>query len=143
MDDLEELVATLGGASTPIGGKRDLWAMQHAWRVSFAPEHTTWSGALSESEWHIFSYGYARHRHGAAAVAAYEKQSHSGLILAVSLARGEALKCRFRRNPTYALLRGSWRGDLYIMCEEMRWTFVLTHEEQIGPFFAESVVSEA
>lgn len=142
MTQLAGFVALLRGVCSPIAGQRELWSLQRRWRLAFASEQSSWSESLRDFDWHVFSYGYQPHRSGVAAIALYESIPRTAMILAESLSCGPALECAFESTLSYAQLRNAWPGDLYVIDKAMSWTFVMTHEQAIGPFFAEAVLLE-
>ena len=133
---LGSLLEQLHGNPTEIFRKRDLWSLQSQWRQAFAPTQRTWGGDLGTLDWHIFSYDYATHVEGQAALDAYDALTDQEMFAAVSLDKGPAFRCRFASHPTSAQVRPAWSGDLYLVGISMRWTFTITHEEFCGPYFA-------
>jgi hypothetical protein len=135
--DLGEIVLKLGcDELVEISRRQDRWKLQSSWHAAFAPGWHDWSGPLRDFDWHVFSYAY--HWHGAAAISAYERVPGAPLVIAKSLANGPAFRCKGQLMPVYVEMRKLWPMDLYVMNEGMTWTFVMTHEHHIGPFFVES-----
>jgi Domain of unknown function (DUF4275) len=135
---LDASLSDLGAELTAIEARRRRWAIQARWRDAFAPEWHDWSGAMNDRDWHVFSYHHARHLHGAAAVEAFELElaAPEPVIVATSLATGPMFVARFVVAPTYVSLSKAWRDDLYLFSNRLRWTFVMTHETGLGPYFA-------
>jgi hypothetical protein len=96
-----------------------------------------WSGGLRQADWHVFSFGYVNPVHGAAAIAAFETRSDAELFVAEDLSRGPMYRCNLPVTLPYIELRNTWRDDLYLTSTSFSWTFVLTHEEFLGPYFIE------
>jgi hypothetical protein len=119
---------------------RERWQVQAAWRNAFAGGRSDWSGSLKEFDWHLFSFDLVEHLRGASAVEAFGRARPGHFIAAESLSNGPMLRCEFAALPAYAAMRSAWPGDLILMNSEFDWTFVMTHEEQFGPYFAERVV---
>jgi hypothetical protein len=135
---LDDALTTFGAELVPVAGRRQQWAIQTDWRKAFAPDWHEWSGPMNDREWHVFSSGLAHHLEGAAAIEAFEAEvaSLEPLIVTESLAGGTLFVARFAAAPTYRAIWNAWQDDLYIFCQRLRWTFVSTHENGLGPYFA-------
>jgi hypothetical protein len=136
-NELADLLEQLGGAPEEVFRQSELWKLQRDWRAAFAPSQKSWSGDLGKVDWHIFSYGVVSALERELAIDAYEAQPREELIVAVTLDRGPAFRCRFGAGPRYVDIRSGWRGDLYTVNAAMTWTFVMTHEELCGPYYIE------
>ena len=134
---IENALNTVGVHSTEELPRQARWTMQKAWRSAFASDWHDWSGPLLDMDWHVFSYKYVEHMTGAEAVAAFEARSGQSFIVSVDLAQGPTFKCTSSAKLDYMTLRNMWSGDLYLMNEALDWTFVLTHEQDLGPYFVE------
>ncbi|HEY6880784.1 MAG TPA: DUF4275 family protein [Polyangiales bacterium] len=133
---LESVLISLGANALEEIPRQRRWRLQRAWRSAFARDWQDWSGPLLETDWHVFSYNYAKHWERAEAVAAFECVSLQPLMVAANLAEGPMFRCELRTLPDYVTLRNRWSGDLYLTNELVDWTFVLTHEASCGPYFA-------
>jgi hypothetical protein len=132
---LEEALAEWGAEILEVHADRNLWTLQREWRKAFAPGV---SGKSLQFYWHVFSGRSTPHLEGANAVASYEARLawHSAFVVE-ELMRGPALLCRFDLAPTYLRLRNGWSKELYLVEAGMAWSFVLTHEQDYGPYFVE------
>jgi hypothetical protein len=135
---LTQALRSLGAEIEERVSKRELWTLHRAWRLAFAPQVSRWHGSLSEREWEAFEREDTFALSGARALDAYEaaaNDSHA-VLAAESLAHGPLLRCTFKRLPSYSSIKNAWRGDLYLMPHDLAWTFLVTHEQQFGPYFA-------
>jgi hypothetical protein len=136
---LVDALTALGAVALRDVARRERWQVQSTWRQAFAPGVNDWSGDLAQFDWHAFSCEVVGHLKGAAAIVALGRAVAGRLIVAQSLPDGPMLRCELAALPDYTTLRNAWPGDLYLMNDELEWTFVMTHEPQCGPYFAERV----
>lgn len=134
---LGSMLESLGASLVNEMPQKSRWAVQRNWRRVFAGEWLDWSGPLADMDWHVFSYKCVDRLEEAAAILAFEARSETRLIAAANLAHGPMFSCLFPHIIAYRELRNAWRSDLYLMDESMTWTFVLTHEDSLGPYFVQ------
>ncbi|PSL41034.1 uncharacterized protein DUF4275 [Planomicrobium soli] len=110
--------------------------LEHRWEEAFAKKLSKSQKrkiAFKQCMWNVFSMGKIDCFHGQRAIDAFEMQKKAGCYLictssedAIHLPKANRLKVK---DVTHV---GS---DLYIVDEHFTWTFVLTHEENCGPYF--------
>jgi hypothetical protein len=124
-----------GGRNEPIG-RRERHNLLQAWREVYAAPYHDAKGRwkLSQFEWHVFSFGYARALNGARAMAAYSDERSASLIVCPEDGRLPASKIIQGVLPEFR----EWRGDVYVWPIDLSWTMAFTHEESIGlgPYFS-------
>ena len=136
---LQDLLRALRAQHVHEMSNKERWLFQESWRRAFAPGCKDWSGPLRDTDWHVFSYGHASALQGFRASATFDALTYeSPLILGTSLASGPVVSCELPASATYGWIRNHHFGDLYITDVDLSWTFVLTHEESCGPYFAVS-----
>lgn len=131
---LSALLEALGATSLEEIARAERWTLQRSWRARFAREWHDWSEPFRDMDWHVFSYDRVPRLGGGNAVAAFDARSEEQLVIAEDLSNGPMYRCELPASVRYIALRNAWRGDLYVMDEDLRWTFVLTHEEALGPY---------
>ncbi|MFO0695441.1 MAG: DUF4275 family protein [Polyangiales bacterium] len=136
MNDLELRLVDLGAIRRVLRSKREVWAYQREWRKAFAPSCDEWSGALRDTDWHVFSHGLAGALHGAEAIAAFEASDRSQLCICEALGGPPVLECDGTGSLAFADWKRACEGDLYLAAADLAWAFVITHEDEVGPFFA-------
>ncbi len=90
--------------------------------------------------WHVFTWGKARCFEQAAADAAFDAADKKGAFVAEESAfngGGKKIAYRFRACPPDARSLDFADGaDVFVVGKNFAWTYVVTHEAGLGPYFA-------
>lgn len=116
--------------------------LEQRWEEAFAKDISKSQKrkiAFKQCMWNVFSLGKIDCFNGQRAIDAFELQKKTGCYLictssedAIYIPKANQLKVK---DVTHI---GS---DLYIVDEYFTWTFVLTHEEDCGPYFHKPLVN--
>ena len=123
-------------------------ALRKSWENAFA-------GHLTEKEkerifldqflWHVCSWEKVVCAVGEEAVALFTKQEKDKCTIFYQFV-DDAYLVRNAKELTVSDLpyepRNMDRNDLYAMDDDYSWTFIMTHEEQCGPYFLQAVKGE-
>lgn len=124
--------------------RQEAWTRLQGWRLVYARalHEKTGRWALPDHEWHVMSCGYAIHVSRARAEEHY-RQLNSEATYLVYLEHCPVPMCQVTLGDLPPLgflhcLRTPEGGlcDIYVFAADYSWTFVITHEEDIGPFFS-------
>lgn len=98
----------------------------------------------SEALWHTFSYNHYVHYTGRQAIEVFDKTFMKSLIV-FTTSSCEAIICEsdvvqnMKYNELVCCLNKIDRSlDIFICQKNYRWTFVIPHEPDFGPYFAYS-----
>ena len=114
-----------------------------SWQRTFskAVKQQTGSWIISGLEWNTFAGKYAPHLEGQTAIDRFNQL----YVKEYTIIAGNDLSvhCQGRSLPSYddfmkVINSQYYEFDTYISHVKFNWTFVITHDEFIGPFFAES-----
>lgn len=126
-------------------GTRDKWQFQQRWREHFATgvKEATGKWVLNGIDWHAFSSSYTPCLKGSRAEIAYRQLEVEAFVLLSSNEHLPGYICTARElpdlNDLYAFTEQNPQVlDLYLFAPDLRWTMVLTHEQEHGPFLAQS-----
>lgn len=115
---------------------------QKRWRRVFAArvKEQTGKETFRGADWHAFSYGYEDAAKGANAEACFRRLADQCSYYVLPSTRElPAVRCSEASLPTVSdiyHLRDRLGIDLYIFSSAYEWTFVVPHEQEIGPYFA-------
>jgi hypothetical protein len=124
--------------------KQEAWSWIQGWRLVYARAMHEKAGrwVLPDHEWHVMSYGYAIHVSGAAAEEHYLALNSEATYL-VYLEHCPIPMCHVSVGdlPSLEFLHCLYAPegglcDIYVFAADYSWTFVITHEPDIGPFFS-------
>ena len=119
--------------------------LRKSWEKAFA-------GHLTEKEkeeiflnqflWHVCSWGKAVCAIGEEAAALFEKQEKDECTIFYQFV-DDAYLLKNAKELTVSDLpyesRNMDRNDMYVMDANHTWTFIMTHEQQCGPYFLQAV----
>ncbi|MDN3451845.1 DUF4275 family protein [Planococcus sp. APC 3906] len=110
--------------------------LEQKWEEAFAKDMSQSQKrkmALKQCMWNVFSWGEIECLKEQKAIEAFDLQKKFGCYLiytsseeAIHIPKANQLKAK---DITYIC------SDLYIVDEHFTWTYVLTHEEDCGPYF--------
>ena len=123
-------------------------ALRKSWENAFA-------GHLTEKEkeriyldqffWHVCSWGKVACAAGEEAVALFTKQEKDRCIVFYQFV-DDAYLVKNAKELTVSDLpyepHNMDRNDMYVMDDDRTWTFIMTHEEQCGPYFLQAIKEE-
>ena len=145
VDDLLERFLAVHTSECARLGKREKWQLQQRWREHFTAgvKDATGKWILGDADWHAFSSGYAPSVQGFGAEVAYGECKGESFILISSNEQVPAFRCIAQSLPAFTDLYAFAQEnpqvfDLYLFSPDFRWTLVLTHEPDYGPYFARS-----
>ena len=131
------------GLSIRSLARKDVWSLQEAWREIYSKQVKVETGkwVYRRRDWHSFSYGFTKALAGSRAETAYNAEAAEEFILLVSNVDSFGYSCNGRILIPVAdlkLLRqqSSQPIDFYVFPPDLRWTLVVTHEADCGPYFA-------
>lgn len=124
------------GVSTRLLSPEEKYNLQKLWRKTFA-------NTLNDKkiDWHTFSYNLVQHIKGPKAIDAFNSQFIKNYFIISSNPKLTGLACEGNRILSYCDLlqiinKSPFLHDLYISHKNFNWTFVITHEEEFGPYFS-------
>ena len=112
----------------------DFW---NSWRTKFLAHNLRYN----ESQWHTFSMRtYSNFVEESEAISRYKQQPVKEYLIFTP--QDTAIRCFSDKLPTFENLMSFTKDygvifDLYVSHKNFNWTFVITHEDDIGPYFAE------
>lgn len=124
--------------------KQAAWTQIQGWRQVYARalHERTGRWVLGDHEWHVMSYGYAVHVASAVAEAHY-LELRSETCYLVYLEQCSVPMCEITHGTLPSLQTlyeisapESGTCDIYLFPPDYAWTFIITHEPGIGPFFS-------
>lgn len=91
--------------------------------------------------WHSFSYSLTKHLAGNKAIEAYNKLYFKDFMIISSNPKLTGIICSGHQSLEIDKLMNvcdtcSELYDLYISHSNLKWTFVITHESDFGPYFS-------
>lgn len=91
--------------------------------------------------WHCFSYNKTPHFKAKKARNEYDKQTNNGRILFFKCYEEDIViyipKGEFLSRSHLKTIRNSFPFiDVYVLDENYEWTYVITHEDSLGPYFS-------
>lgn len=124
LSDIEEL------------SQKDVWAVQQRWRELYAREMRATTGAwvFRGFDWHLFSYGFRQ------CVSGIHAQSNldAHIPCAVVVFSDAGSRQTYGRRGTLTSLPHPQTGsDIIIAPFDFAWTYVQTHEFDLGPYFSQ------
>ena len=138
MELLEKLSVPLKelGVSTRLLSFNEKIDHQKTWRKVFASN-------LQEKriDWHAFSYNLTPHLEGFDAINKFNAQPVKNYFIISSNDKLTGLACEGNKVLSYSdllIIRNKNPSfyDVYISHKNLKWTFVITHEEDFGPYFS-------
>ena len=133
--DIEDSLKKLG-VSTRLLFQEEKYTFQKVWRKTFA------NGLEGkELDWHTFSYNMIPHIKGSEAINAFNSQPVKNYLIISSNHKLAGLTCNGSSIISYEDLikitrKNPFLYDLYISHQNLKWTFVITHEDEFGPYFS-------
>lgn len=104
-----------------------------AWRNKFIRNKK--APYLNQNMWHIFSYEVSPYLEKEAAIIELKKQ-----YLADTFIFNERLQFLIQcKNGIPFIKMIDFIDDIYISHHNMKWTYVITHEDDLGPYFSTGV----
>ena len=114
--------------------------LRHLWIKQFVP--LSFNKSHKDPLWHVFSYGNVHSTEGLKAINKFNTQYFKELTVFSSNSQLNGLKCITRNNKFLdyktlqnVLVNTPQLGDLYINHHNLKWTFVITHENEFGPYY--------
>lgn len=130
-----EFAQHLGAAVSVLDSRKRQHTLQ-SWREQFAASVHARTGKWIHLgyEWHTFSYGFTRSKHGPRGLALYLAQSAADDVYVIpENEHHQAFTCGSRSLLDFT----ECRTDILVFPPNLDWTVAFTHEQpEFGPYFS-------
>ena len=120
-----------------ILARREVWKLQQSWRERYSKRlwEATGRWILGRFDWHVFTHDYCEYSYGARAASRVAQR----LPAMVSIfSDGGSPPAWGVAGMLHGVQGGVFRGDLIVAADDFSWTYVFTHSDVYGSFYAES-----